>query len=95
MEKNNKLNMTINFNNPKEIREFIAQNESSIYTGKNVDGQEVIVKLQQNEGMVVETLNNKGWWEWNEYDETGFIVGQGVSPGLELESLENKEIVED
>lgn len=88
MEKNNNSKMAINFNDPKEIREFISKNESSIYSGKNIDGQEVIVRLQQNEGMVVETLNNKGWWEWNEYDETGFVVGQGVSPSSELESLE-------
>ena len=88
MEKNNNSKLAIDFNNPKEIKEFISKNESSIYTGTNIDGQEVIVKLQQNEGMIVETLNNKGWWEWNEYDETGFVVGQGVSPSSELESLE-------
>lgn len=88
MGKNNKTNMAINFDNLKEIKDFISNNESSIYTGKNVDGQDVIVKLQQNEGMVVETLNNKGWWEWDEYDEAGFVVGQGVSPSSELEYLE-------
>jgi len=88
MEKNNHSKMAINFDNPKEIKEFISKNESSIYSGKNIDGQDVIVRLQQNEGMVVETLNNKGWWEWNEYDETGFVVGQGVSPSSELETLE-------
>lgn len=88
MEKNNKSNMSIKFDSLEEIRTFISENESNIYTGKNIDGQTVIVKLQQKEGMIVETLNNKGWWEWTEYDETGYVVGQGVSPGDDLEDLE-------
>ena len=35
--------------------------------------------------MIVETLNNKNWWEWTEYDESGFVVSQGVSPDVDLE----------
>jgi len=89
--KNNVLKQILNFDNREELKKFIAEHESDIYTGKNVDGQEVRVRLQKNEGMLVETLNNKGWWEWNEYDECGFVVGQGVSPGAEIEKkLENR-----
>ncbi len=89
--KNNLLKHVLSLNNREEIKKFIAEHESDIYTGKNIDGQEVMVKLQKNEGMIVETLNSKGWWEWNEYDECGFVVGQGVSPSAEIEErLENK-----
>lgn len=81
----------LNFENIEDVKKFITENESDIYTGKNIDGQEVRVRLQRGEGMLVETLNSKGWWEWNEYDECGFVVGQGVSPSAEIEKrLENR-----
>lgn len=83
-------NMILNFDNKEDIKKFISENESNIYTGKNIEGQEVMVKLQKNEGMIVETLNSKGWWEWSEYDETGFVVAQGVSPSAEIEERLNK-----
>ena len=56
-----------------------------MYSGKNVDNQEVRIRLDKGKGMIVETLNNKNWWEWTEYDESGFVVSQGVSPDVDLE----------
>lgn len=89
--KNNILKGTLNFENVEEIKKFIVENESNIYSGKNVEGQEVRVRLEKGKGMIVETLNSKGWWEWNEYDEAGFVVGNGVTPGAEIEKkLEEK-----
>lgn len=78
----------LNFDNIEEIKKFIAEHESNIYTGKNVDNQDIIVKLKQGKGMIVETLNSKNWWEWTEYDEFGFVVGQGVKPNVDLEEKE-------
>lgn len=90
MEIKNK-NTILNFDNIEDIKKFISENESNIYTGKNIEGQEVRVRLQKNEGMLVETLNSKGWWEWNEYDKFGCVVGQGVTPSAEIEErLNNK-----
>lgn len=75
----------LNFDNVEEIKRFIAENESNLYSGKNVDNQEVRIRLDKGKGMIVETLNNKNWWEWTEYDEAGFVVSQGVSPDVDLE----------
>lgn len=80
-----KIKCILNFEKPADIKKFIAENESELYTGKNVDGQEVRVWLEKGKGMKVEVLNNKGWWEWNEYDEDGFVVGNGVTPNAETE----------
>lgn len=86
----NILKSTLNFENIEEIKKFIAENESNLYSGKNVDGQEVMVRLEKGKGMIVETLNSKGWWEWNEYDEYGTVVGQGVTPSAEIEERRNR-----
>lgn len=85
--KNKKENQKpiLNFDNVEEIKRFIAENESNLYSGKNVDNQEVRIRLDKGKGMIVETLNNKNWWEWTEYDESGFVVSQGVSPDVDLE----------
>lgn len=81
---NEKVKPILNFDNVDEIKKFILNNESNIYTGKNIDGQDVIVKLQQSKGKIVETLNSKNWWEWTEFDESGFVIAQGVSPNSNI-----------
>ena len=91
LENNNKKPI-LNFDNITEIRKFITENESGLYTGKNVEGQEVRVWLEKAKGMKVEVLNSKNYWEWNEYDESGFLVGQGVDPYKELED-DNEKII--
>lgn len=87
---NNNSKPILNFNNIEEIKKFIAENESNLYSGKNVDNQDVIIRLDKGKGMIVETLNSKNWWEWTEYDESGFIVGQGVKPSVDLEEKDNE-----
>lgn len=79
------LKIILDFDKLDEIKKFIAENESNIYSGKNVDNQDVIIKLEQGKGMIVETLNSKNWWEWTEYDESGFVVSQGVNPNVNME----------
>lgn len=81
-EKCKRLKPILDFSNVAEIKRFILEHEFNIYTGKNVDGQDIIVKLDQGKGMIIETLNSKNWWEWIEYDEAGFVVGQGVSANI-------------
>lgn len=81
-EKCKRLKPILDFSNVAEIKKFILEHESNIYTGKNVDGQDIIVKLDQGRGMIIEILNSKNWWEWTEYDEAGFVVGQGVSSNV-------------
>lgn len=82
---NNNSKPILNFDNVEEIKKFIVENESNLYSGKNTDNQDVIIRLDKGKGMIVETLNSKNWWEWTEYDESGFIVSQGVKPSVDLE----------
>lgn len=83
-KENDNLKPILSFDNPEEIKKFIADNESNIYSGKNVEGQDVIVNLEKGKGMIVKTLNNKNWWEWVEYDESGLRISQGVDPSGKL-----------
>lgn len=87
----------ISFDSPEEIKKFMSEYESNIYMGKNIDGQDVIVELEKEKSMIVKTLNSKNWWEWVEYDESGFIVAQGFEPSKKLEEKieENHDIVDD
>lgn len=85
-KENDNVKPILSFDNPEEIKKFIAENESNIYSGKNVEGQDVIVKLKKGKGMIVETLNSKNWWEWVEYDESGLRISQGVDPSAKLEN---------
>ena len=68
---NNNSKPILNFDNVEEIKKFIVENESNLYSGKNTDNQDVIIRLDKGKGMIVETLNSKNWWEWTEYDEIG------------------------
>lgn len=87
---NNNSKPILNFDNVEEIKKFIVENESNLYSGKNTDNQDVIIRLDKGKGMIVETLNSKNWWEWTEYDESGFIVSQGVKPSVDLEEKDNE-----
>lgn len=53
-------------------KEFITNTESNLFTGKNVNGQEVIVGVDKGVGMTVKTLNGKGWYEGVGYGSDGY-----------------------
>lgn len=55
---------------------FIQTMESNLYVGKNVDGEEVQVRLQQGEGMEIWTRHHAKpmWWEVVTFDEFGLQV---------------------
>lgn len=76
MENLKNTNLSLNFEDREEIKTFINSNESGIYSGKNVDDEEVVVMLQQGNGMNVKTLQSNGWYRVHEYDEDGFFVSE-------------------
>lgn len=61
---------------------FIAENESSIYTGENEDGEPVMIVLEQGEGMTIKTRHAEKprWWECVEVDKDGFQTCTAYEP---------------
>ena len=53
---------------------FIDNIESGIYTGRNVEGEEVILMNENRVGMEIWTKHKEkpNWWEVVSYDEDGF-----------------------
>lgn len=64
--------IVLSFDDPSEIKDFLLSHENGIYTGKNVDGQKVVVFVQQDAGLIVKTLQNN-WWIVHSYDEDGYL----------------------
>jgi hypothetical protein len=62
----------LNFEERDVRQTFIKNTTSGMYGGKDVDGREVLVMVQQGEGMSVRYLNSKGWYEGYNYDSKGF-----------------------
>ena len=60
-------------NTPQGRKHFIDNYESSMYVGKNVDGEEVIVMNEQGSGMEIWTKHKEkpNWYEVVGYDEDG------------------------
>ena len=59
----------------KKRKEFIAQTESGVYTGINVDGEKVVVIVQQGQGCLEIKTHHKEkpkWYEVRSYDEEGY-----------------------
>ena len=55
---------------------FINTMKSDLYAGKNEDGEEVQIRLQQGIGMEIWTRHHEKpkWWEVVTYNELGFQV---------------------
>lgn len=58
----------------EERKKFISQTESGIYTGINVDGEEVVVIVQQFQGLEIKTHHKEKpkWYEVQSYDKEGY-----------------------
>lgn len=59
----------------REVRaKFIHDNESGIYEGKNIDGEYVMVFLQNSVGMTIKTCHTDKphWFECVGIDSEGF-----------------------
>lgn len=61
---------------------FINTMESDLYVGKNVDGDEVQVRLQKGVGIEIWTRHKEKpkWWEVVAFDELGFQVSVTYKP---------------
>ena len=51
----------IDFDDLESIKKFIEENESNLYEGKNIDGEDVIITLEQGAGMEVRVKQENGW----------------------------------
>lgn len=67
--------MNIDFSNEESIAEFIMNTETGIHDGKNVEGQRIIIYLEQGIGMKYETIQSNGWRRISEYNASGQQVG--------------------
>lgn len=76
MKESKDIKSALDFSDRENIKEFIHTNDSSIYSGTNVDGEKVAVMLQLNEGMEVYTYQSNGWTRVDYYDGDGFHEGQ-------------------
>ena len=54
--------------------EILAQ-PSGLYSGVNSDGQQVMISRQKNHGFIIMNPTHNGWYECNEYNESGELVG--------------------
>ena len=66
----------IDFDDLESIKKFIEENESNMYEGKTVDGEQVILSLEQGEGMIVRVKQENGWWRIHEFDKDGYVVSE-------------------
>lgn len=67
----------------REVREeFIRDNKSGLYTGTNIDGEPVIIALEQGDSMEVMTIRKvkPKWYECVEYDNQGYQVATSYLP---------------
>ncbi len=63
----------LSFDNTKDVRDFIHKNESSLYSGKNEDGEKVAVMLEQCVGLEIITYQNNGWIRETSYNNNGIL----------------------
>lgn len=57
-----------------DANEILSQ-PSGLYSGTNSSGIKVIITRQVGHGFVIMTPSRTGWYECNEYDESGNLVG--------------------
>ncbi len=58
-------------------KRFIQEVESGMYTGRNVEGEEVILINENHVGMEIWTRHKEkpNWWEVVHYDKEGYQEG--------------------
>lgn len=63
-------------------RGVISCIENGIYTGKNIDGETILLKLEQGKGMTVSTIHKDKpkWFEVIEYDADGWQCSVSYEP---------------
>lgn len=68
--------LELKFESIGEIRNFIHENESSLYGGVNAEGEDVMVNVEKGKGMEVRTFQDNGWLRVNYYNENGYDDGE-------------------
>jgi hypothetical protein len=68
--------LSLSFDEVEDVKAFIHNNESSLYGGVNVNGEDVVVLLEKGEGMEVITYQNNGWIRKNFYNHLGLADGE-------------------
>lgn len=66
IDKINDLHLGQNLDKDKFV-DFINNCESDIYSGKNEDGEGIVVSVQKSTGIKVSTYQNNGWIRVNIY----------------------------
>lgn len=61
----------LDFKDKETRKRFIQNTESGLYGGTSVDGQDIVVMVQQGEELSIKWENGKGWYEGIVYDENG------------------------
>ncbi len=80
------MDFKVDMSQPKAIANFVASTESTILSGRNDQGEEVIVLLQQGVGLTHMTKHpsKPKWWEVIEYDADGYTESVSYQPVNEL-----------
>lgn len=76
IEKGNIIEKPLDVNKPEAMSHFITQHRSGIYVGKNVDGEKVVIMLDNKRGMDILTHQSNGWIRKNYFDKDGFSEGE-------------------
>lgn len=81
MTKNNNdmrqiLTDTLDMSDYEVRKNFIQNNESSIYGGKNEENEDVMVFLEKGLEMTIKTFQNNGWLRVNYYTADGYSDGE-------------------
>lgn len=89
----NLLKERIDFTEPNSVKKAIQMLESSIYGGKNVDGENVDVLLEQNVGMVVHVYQSNGWIRIDEYNADGIKESETYNGRWNMRKFKNGDVV--
>lgn len=77
----------LDLENDNTIIEFINTMESDLYTGKNSEGEDIVVAIQKNVGMKISTYQKNNWIRIDEYT----IRKDGNYQYIEREEMYEKE----
>lgn len=76
------MGLVIDFSDRGTIKKFICENQSSVYEGTNIEGEEVFILLEQGMGMDVKTIKKEKprWFQVVEYDSDGYQLSVSYEP---------------
>ena len=77
-QSNERLNaLASEFENPEIRRRMMAEfgESKTAYSGVNADGETVLLSIA-SDSIIVQTHQNNGWVRVNEYDESGYLIGE-------------------